>query len=146
MNKEINVLELASELAHKRLEIQWEHEGRTNEFTIEDDGGCMIYTEEAQDMFNTYYDEYYDMIVNDVMDMKEVSNDAQPIPSFIENMDWNLLQQQKLTLLHIIDNKTLTNISDVICNDIKGIVHLIDSIQDYAVDELKIDNGIVFMI
>lgn len=146
MNKEINVLEIASELADKRLRIQWEYEGRADEITIEDDGGCMIYTEEAQDMFNTYYDEYYDMIVNDVMDMKEVSNNAQPIPSFIENMDWNLLQQQKLTLLHIIDNKTLTNISDVICNDIDGIVHLIDSIQDYAVDVAGIDNEIVFGI
>ena len=26
MNKNINVLELASELAHKRLEIQWDEE------------------------------------------------------------------------------------------------------------------------
>ena len=54
----INIVELASELAHERV-IQ---DGPVNdEALINDDG---TYTESAQNDFNQYYDEYYDLILS----------------------------------------------------------------------------------
>lgn len=54
----INIVELASELAHERV-IQY---GPVNdEALINDDG---TYTESAQNDFNQYYDEYYDLILS----------------------------------------------------------------------------------
>ena len=136
MNKEINVIELASELADERLRHEWIVDGRTGEIDIEDENGDIRYTEEAQDEFNRLYDMFYDLIMG-TMDMKE-------IPQFINDIDWNLLKQQKLSLLNIVNNNTLIN--NVMSEDVNGIVHLIDSIQDYAVDVAGIDNEIVFGI
>lgn len=53
-------------------------------------------------------------------------------PEFIKNIDWELLREQKEWLLN--------NGSD----EAMGIAHLIDAIQDYAADELGIDENIVF--
>lgn len=136
MNKEINVVELASKLADERLRHEWIVDGRTGEIDIEDENGDMRYTEEAQDEFNRLYDMFYDLIMGTV-GMKE-------IPQFINDIDWDLLKQQKLSLLYIVNNNTLIN--NVISEDVNGIVHLIDSIQDYAVDVVGIDDDIVFGI
>jgi len=52
----VNIVELASELAHQKLTTSILEESMVNP-----DG---TYTEEAQDEFNDYYDEYYDLILS----------------------------------------------------------------------------------
>jgi len=56
MNVTINIVELASELADKDLET---HFGQNR--WIESDHE-LSYTEEAQELFNEYYDYYFDII------------------------------------------------------------------------------------
>jgi len=53
-------------------------------------------------------------------------------PDFIKRMDWEMLRQQKQFLI------------DLNHHHADGIVHLIDAMQDYAVDELGIDENVVF--
>jgi len=54
----INAVELASELASAHLERQWH-----NRMIIwEEYDGVQVYTEDAQDLFNEYYDNYYTLI------------------------------------------------------------------------------------
>jgi len=54
------------------------------------------------------------------------------IPEFISKIDWELLRDQKDWLLNNSSNKAM------------GIAYLIDAIQDYAVDEVGIDENVVF--
>lgn len=55
-----NKLELASELAHRMLVIEW---GDRSESIYEDDtAGVTVYTENAQDIFNDYYDMFLTII------------------------------------------------------------------------------------
>ena len=64
-------------------------------------------------------------------------------PEFLAKMDWKLLRKQKLTLLETIDDMEKRNAEyykDSI-EDLTGILHTIDAIQDYAVDELGIDEA-----
>ena len=61
MNVTINILELASELAEMEME-QNRNVGENT--TIEDESGCIVYTDEAQDIFDTLYDKYYSLIDN----------------------------------------------------------------------------------
>jgi hypothetical protein len=56
----INKLELASELANAKLEREWSESIKIYE--DDDDGEITIYTDEAQDIFNQYYDEYLTLI------------------------------------------------------------------------------------
>ena len=58
-NITVNILELASELASIELE---ENRPIMEINTIEDENGCIVYTEEAQDIFNDLYDKYYSVI------------------------------------------------------------------------------------
>lgn len=68
----VNICELCSELAHKRLiEYYKEVYHHTSEEEIENmimiddlDEGTFVYTEQAQDMFNQLYDEYWTIIEN----------------------------------------------------------------------------------
>jgi hypothetical protein len=54
----INAVELASELASAHLERTW-----ADRIVIwEEFEGVQRYTEEAQDLFNEYYDDYYTLI------------------------------------------------------------------------------------
>jgi hypothetical protein len=58
-NVTLNKLELASELAHRKLVDNWSesiqvYESETDTITI--------YTDDAQDIFNDYYDEYLTLI------------------------------------------------------------------------------------
>lgn len=61
MNEEIkiNILELASELAHNDLV---ESVGDENKLFEDPTAGMTSYTEEAQDKFNELYDYYYTII------------------------------------------------------------------------------------
>jgi len=58
MEKLINVLELASELAEKRVNEDLDEK----EIYIEEENGDTRYSEAAQDLFNSYYDEYYEIL------------------------------------------------------------------------------------
>lgn len=59
MNVTINILELASELAEEKLHDNWSDSIKIFE---DEDAECLTYTEEAQDIFNDLYDEYYSTI------------------------------------------------------------------------------------
>jgi len=55
-----NKIELGSELAHKMLVKEW---GDRSESIYEDDtAGVTVYTENAQDIFNNYYDMFLTII------------------------------------------------------------------------------------
>lgn len=53
---------------------------------------------------------------------------------FFENVDWKLLQDQKNWLLNY----------PVPCEAVLGLIELIDNLQDYTVDELGMDENVVF--
>jgi hypothetical protein len=60
MNKTINVVELASVLAHERMKL--ELGVSEDEAWVDDTEYCLIYMPEAQDTFNQWYDYYYTQI------------------------------------------------------------------------------------
>lgn len=66
------LLELCSELAHT-----WVVENKPNGvdiFELESDNkNCQIYTEICQDMFNSRFDYYYEMITNKLCDEEDNS-------------------------------------------------------------------------
>ena len=55
----INILELASELAHIKLMNEWSESIKIFE---DDTASVTVYTEEAQDIFNDLYDDYTTLI------------------------------------------------------------------------------------
>lgn len=64
MNIEVNIVELASELASEATKREMFSKGLIvdeNEMYIEE-AGIGYYTEEAQEIFNDYYDTYYTII------------------------------------------------------------------------------------
>jgi hypothetical protein len=64
MNVEVNIVELASELANEATKREMFSKGLIvdeNEMYVESQD-CLSYTEEAQDIFNDYYDTYYTII------------------------------------------------------------------------------------
>jgi len=58
-NITINKLELASELAHSELEENWSD---SIDIWEDETATITVYTEEAQDIFNGYYDNYLILI------------------------------------------------------------------------------------
>ena len=67
------LVERASEMAHHRTIIDFiinapfDKEFREEDLWVSDGGeddDSLVYTDEAQDVFNFYYDEYYDQLVN----------------------------------------------------------------------------------
>ena len=63
MNKAINVVELASVLAHERMKM--EIGASEDEVWIgldDEEADTLTYIEEAQDVFNQWYDYYYTLI------------------------------------------------------------------------------------
>lgn len=57
--KTFNLIELASELADKKL-----RETFYGDVDVEEENGDIRYTEKAQDYFNELYDEYYQFLIN----------------------------------------------------------------------------------
>ena len=55
----INKIELASELASMKLEREWRD---SIKIYVDEEEGITTYTEEAQDLFNDYYDDYLSLI------------------------------------------------------------------------------------
>jgi membrane protease subunit (stomatin/prohibitin family) len=54
----VNKLELAAELAHQKLEDNWKDSIQICKFNED----TITYTDEAQDIFNGYYDEYVSLL------------------------------------------------------------------------------------
>ena len=71
----------------------------------------------------------------------EVQNTETKHPRFIERIDWDLLRDQKKMLVTM---DTYHELSQAEEDAITGITHLIDAIQDYAVDSMGLRNREVF--
>jgi hypothetical protein len=65
----VNKLELASELAHYMLVQEWED--RSENIYVEDDNGDTRYNEDAQDIFNHYYD-VFEIIIETVEESRTI--------------------------------------------------------------------------
>jgi hypothetical protein len=62
MNITINILEVASELAHKEVERYFNFNSKKiYEWVCDEESK---YTEEAQDIFNQFYERFYDFLWN----------------------------------------------------------------------------------
>jgi hypothetical protein len=102
-NVTINALELASELADAKVRKEL-----TNYLQLDIESNVYTYTDEAQDLFNEYYDEYLTMIESaQVLDV--IGNARQVLKEhgyYVENL-W-----------HIDDVKQNYNVSDQEAYDI----------------------------
>lgn len=58
----INILELASELAERELKLILGDKSIFQGFAGSKSNDCIIYTDDAQDVFNELYDKYYSLI------------------------------------------------------------------------------------
>ena len=56
----INVIELSSELAEEMVKIKFNY--KENDIYVEEDEEIK-YTEQAQEIFNEWYDYYYDFLI-----------------------------------------------------------------------------------
>lgn len=61
MNVTVNILELASELAHNELESLF---NEADVVIYKEDEDTFVYTDRAQEVFNELYDKYYTIIEN----------------------------------------------------------------------------------
>lgn len=62
-------------------------------------------------------------------------------PEFLQKIDWALLREQKQTLLKIAIMSYLT---DQDHKSFDGLIHMIDSMQDYATDVMGLSDKEVF--
>jgi len=69
-NITINKLELATELAYYMLVQEWED--RPENIYVEDDNGDTRYNEDAQDIFNDYYDRF-EIIIETVQEGRAIT-------------------------------------------------------------------------
>jgi hypothetical protein len=59
----VNIVELASELAHNRtLYESGDICNNEDEMYVKDNPDCLIYKDEIQERFNNWYDEYFTII------------------------------------------------------------------------------------
>ena len=63
MEATFNVLELACELAHNRLIEEYGSEQSLYK-ECEFDNECLVYLDDVQDEFNSWYDYYFEIITN----------------------------------------------------------------------------------
>lgn len=61
MNISINILEVASELADLKVHEVFEINGLKSH-VLDTENDCYIYTELGQDVFNEWYDYYYEFL------------------------------------------------------------------------------------
>jgi len=61
MNISINILEAASELADLRVQEVFENKDLKSH-VLDTENDCYIYTEVAQDVFNEWYNYYYEFL------------------------------------------------------------------------------------
>lgn len=63
-------------------------------------------------------------------------------PFFVQSIDWKLLKKQKSDLLIVLSKNE--SITEEQIESLSGILHLIDGIQDYAVDICGVPETEVF--
>ena len=107
--------------------------------------GYMIYDQQEED--NVYDEEGNNMWdtmdeVNEVL--KNKKNNMSKLDFVIANIDYKLLQQQKLTLCNI--NPGDNCLSEEQCQHIDGLIGLIDNIQDAIVEDGIESEALVFNI
>jgi hypothetical protein len=79
------------------------------------------------------------MTVEDIVEaIENAVVEIKSAPEFLAKMDWKLLRKQKLLLLATINNDAVDPEHK---EGLEGILNMIDSMQDYAVDELGIDEA-----
>jgi hypothetical protein len=79
--------------------------------------------------------------VDEMIHLIEDSIEKPELPDFMKKIDWKLLQQQKAILLTVI-NKDEINPREK--EGLEGILNLIDSLQDSAVDDFELAEDLVF--
>ena len=82
-----------------------------------------------------------DCIVSDgLLDIMYPKTTKETTPKFIQNVDWELLREQKQTMLDMISGE-----EETICTGaLQGIVNLLDALQDYAADDMGLGDKVVF--
>jgi hypothetical protein len=64
---------------------------------------------------------------------------------FVRSINWELLKKQKETLVRLAgENSNNTCLSKAEQSDLDGVVHLIDAVQDWAVQEQNVAEDLVF--
>jgi hypothetical protein len=84
--------------------------------------------------------------IADIPELIKVLNELTGKENFFEKMDWPLLRLQKQVILNM-DDCTAVLINGKAISErevLDGVINLIDAIQDYAVDVLKVPEETVF--
>jgi len=84
-------------------------------------------------------DEIVDLIESGIQNAEEDEH-----PAFMQSMNWELLKKQKASLLSAITHAESTGNNEY-CDDLTGILNLLDAVQDYAVDVMGIDENKVYL-
>lgn len=89
-----------------------------------------------------------DYIEEDHVDGKENPYDGKTLDAIIQGVDWRLLKGQKDILIHMIEDWSQSDdpIQKENAKEVEGILNLLDSLQDYAVDTLGKSEKEVFNI
>lgn len=66
-----------------------------------------------------------------------------PIPKFIQEINWELLREQKEVIENLVKNLPTLD-RWMLEENLNGIIHLIDAIQDYAIDDLGFKEETIF--
>lgn len=85
--------------------------------------------------------------VNEMLQLIDCAvEDNSEMPEILKGIDWKLLKKQKKTLIEEIDSMEKRNAKyfEETINDFNGILTLIDSLQDAAVDVYGLDENLVF--
>lgn len=83
-------------------------------------------------------DEHHQIYTADLEDFRTC---GKPKEVLFRNMDWKLLREQKVHLLNVLSTEVLLPEE---YDALEGILHLIDAVQDHAVDILNYDTNKVF--
>lgn len=90
-----------------------------------------IMSNEGLDVLKNEDENYLTFLQSLTIDeLKTMVYEKANIPNFIENIDFKLLREQKDALLMVVVNNV------AISDKLNGIVHLLDALQDYCVDDL----------
>jgi hypothetical protein len=86
--------------------------------------------------------------VKELLEMIESSVDddlnKDNTPQFMFEIDWELLREQKEKIIDLADDEEHKRFTPEEITVFDGIIHLIDAIQDYAVDECEFPTQEVF--
>ena len=90
----------------------------------------------AQDLMPDHFDKVEPLTLEAIDELCEKLNLAGgTVTVELDNVDWKMLRKQKETLLETITNPRIT-LSDKAREDLTGILHLLDLVQDQAAEHL----------